>query len=183
MSSNGIIYFWYGIIYFCFIRINELFNQEVMQLQSLVEILQRSLKIRIRIFRGILRNPTYNPQRSCLMLQGSMWTLQRSSRTLQRSLYSLQRSSRILVQDVVEDPKRFFKTFLVVKDLDDCYMERFAVTDLCNNKLYVFVFSALSQKRIGVKSMLGVYLVMIAGMVVAFMTLLAEIYWSNRNEV
>jgi len=46
-----------------------------------------------------------------------------------------------------------------------------------------FVFSALSQKRIGVKSMLGVYLVMIAGMVVAFMTLLAEIYWSNRNEV
>ena len=87
------------------------------------------------------------------------------------------------MQDVVEDPKRFFKTFLVVKDLDDCYMERFAVTDLCNNKLYVFVFSALSQKRIGVKSMLGVYLVMIAGMVVAFMTLLAEIYWSNRNEV
>ena len=100
------------------------------------------------------------------------------------------------MQDVVKDPKRFFKTFLVVKDLDDCYKERFAVTDLCNNKLYVpfgkklkvistecFCFSALSQKRIGVKSMLGVYLVMIAGMVVAFMTLLAEIYWSNRNEV
>lgn len=45
-----------------------------------------------------------------------------------------------------------------------------------------FHFLALSRKQIGLNSMLGVYLVLFVGMVVAFLTLLAEIYWKRKGE-
>ena len=40
---------------------------------------------------------------------------------------------------------------------------------------------ALSRKRIGLKSMLGVYLVLITGLFIAFVTLLAERYWYKKK--
>ena len=43
-----------------------------------------------------------------------------------------------------------------------------------------FAFSALSQKRIDLKSMLGVYVVMAVGVGLAFMALIAEILWKKR---
>lgn len=45
-----------------------------------------------------------------------------------------------------------------------------------------FHFLALSSKQIGLNSMLGVYLVLFVGIVVAFLTLLAEIYWKRKGE-
>ena len=39
--------------------------------------------------------------------------------------------------------------------------------------------SVLSQKQIDVKSMLGVYIVLIVGIVLAFITLIAEIQWEK----
>lgn len=45
-----------------------------------------------------------------------------------------------------------------------------------------FHFLALFSKQIGLNSMLGVYLVLFVGMVVAFLTLLAEIYWKRKGE-
>lgn len=44
----------------------------------------------------------------------------------------------------------------------------------------IFAFSALSQKRIDLKSMLGVYVVMAVGVGLAFMALVAEILWKKR---
>jgi len=41
--------------------------------------------------------------------------------------------------------------------------------------------TGLSRKRIGLKSMLGVYVVLIIGMFIAFMTMLAEIYWHKKE--
>ena len=43
-----------------------------------------------------------------------------------------------------------------------------------------FSISALSRKRISVMSMLGVYVVMGVGMVVAFLVLIAEIVWKRK---
>lgn len=40
---------------------------------------------------------------------------------------------------------------------------------------------ALSRKRIGLKSMLGVYLVLITGLFIAFVTLLVERYWYKKK--
>ena len=42
---------------------------------------------------------------------------------------------------------------------------------------------ALSQKRIDLKSMLGVYVVMGAGLLVAFFTLIGEIFWNRRKKL
>ncbi|PFX17107.1 Glutamate receptor ionotropic, kainate 3, partial [Stylophora pistillata] len=42
--------------------------------------------------------------------------------------------------------------------------------------------SALSQKQIDLKSMVGFFLVLLVGMVIAFLTLLAEIYWKRRSK-
>ena len=44
----------------------------------------------------------------------------------------------------------------------------------------IFFFSALSRKRIDLMNMLGVYVVMGVGMVVAFMALVAEILWKRK---
>ena len=44
-----------------------------------------------------------------------------------------------------------------------------------------FSFSALSRKRIDVRVMLGVYVVMGVGIILAFMTLIAEILWFNKR--
>ena len=41
-------------------------------------------------------------------------------------------------------------------------------------------FSVLEQKQIDLRSMLGVYIVLIGGMVLAFITLMAEMYWERR---
>ena len=46
--------------------------------------------------------------------------------------------------------------------------------------LFIFFISALSRKRISVMSMLGVYLVLGVGMVVAFLVLIAEILWKRK---
>ena len=43
------------------------------------------------------------------------------------------------------------------------------------------LISALSGKRIGLMSMAGVYIVLVVGMVVAFLTLIAEIYWKRKG--
>ena len=45
--------------------------------------------------------------------------------------------------------------------------------------IYFFI-SALSRKPISVMSMLGVYLVLGVGMVVAFLVLIAEILWKRK---
>ena len=42
---------------------------------------------------------------------------------------------------------------------------------------------ALSQKRIDLKSMLGVYVVMGTGLLVAFLTLIGEIFWNRREKL
>ena len=42
---------------------------------------------------------------------------------------------------------------------------------------------ALSQKRIDLKSMLGVYVVMGTGLLVAFFTLIGEIFWNRREKL
>ena len=46
-------------------------------------------------------------------------------------------------------------------------------------RLLKSVFTALSRKRISLKSMLGVYIVLSAGLAVALVTLAAEIYWKR----
>ena len=43
-----------------------------------------------------------------------------------------------------------------------------------------FSFIALSRKRIGIMSMLGVYIVLCVGMVIAFLTMAVEIYWKRK---
>ena len=45
--------------------------------------------------------------------------------------------------------------------------------------------SVLSRKRIGLISMAGVYIVLVVGMVIAFLALMAEIYWkrSGKNKI
>ena len=45
---------------------------------------------------------------------------------------------------------------------------------------YSFFLSALSRKRIGLMSMLGVYIVLFVGMFISFITLLVELYWKRR---
>ena len=42
---------------------------------------------------------------------------------------------------------------------------------------------ALAQKRIDLKSMLGVYVVMGTGLLVAFFTLIGEIFWNQREKL
>ena len=49
------------------------------------------------------------------------------------------------------------------------------------NRVFLPFLSVVSQ-AIGLNSMLGVYLVLFVGMVVAFLTLLAEIYWKRKGE-
>ena len=49
--------------------------------------------------------------------------------------------------------------------------------------VYTFVFSALSRKRIDLMSMLGVYVVMGVGLVLAFLTLIAEIVWKRKEKL
>lgn len=43
------------------------------------------------------------------------------------------------------------------------------------------MFSVLSRKRIDLMSMLGVYVVLGVGMVVALLALIAEIYWKRTG--
>ena len=42
---------------------------------------------------------------------------------------------------------------------------------------------ALSRKRIDLKSMLGVYVVMGTGLLVALFTLIGEIFWNRREKL
>ena len=42
---------------------------------------------------------------------------------------------------------------------------------------------ALSRKRIDLKSMLGVYVVMGTGLLLAFFTLIGEIFWNRREKL
>ena len=42
---------------------------------------------------------------------------------------------------------------------------------------------ALSQKKIDLKSMLGVYVVMGTGLLVAFFTLIGELFWNRRENL
>ena len=46
-------------------------------------------------------------------------------------------------------------------------------------RLFSFI-SVLAQKQIDLKSMLGVYIVLLGGIVFAFITLIAEMYWERR---
>ena len=46
-------------------------------------------------------------------------------------------------------------------------------------RLFSFT-SVLAQKQIDLKSMLGVYIVLTGGIVLAFITLIAEMYWERR---
>ena len=48
--------------------------------------------------------------------------------------------------------------------------------------LFLQRFTVLSQKRIDLMSMLGVYVVMAAGIFVAFLTLIVEIVWNRRKK-
>ena len=48
-----------------------------------------------------------------------------------------------------------------------------------HRRLFSFT-SALAQKQIDLKSMLGVYIVLIGGIVLAFIALIAEMYWERR---
>lgn len=55
---------------------------------------------------------------------------------------------------------------------------------ISNSKVFNFLaffcfISVLFQKQIDVKSMLGVYIVLIVGIVLAFITLMAEIQWKK----
>ena len=45
----------------------------------------------------------------------------------------------------------------------------------------LFFIAALSRQRIGLKSMLGVYVVLIIGMFIAFVTMFAERYWYKKE--
>lgn len=47
---------------------------------------------------------------------------------------------------------------------------------------YVFFLSALTRKRIDLRSMLGVYVVMSVGLILALMALTAEIFWTRMKE-
>ena len=47
---------------------------------------------------------------------------------------------------------------------------------------FISFLVALSRKRIDLSSMLGVYVVMGVGMLVAFMTLIGEIFWNRREK-
>ena len=48
-------------------------------------------------------------------------------------------------------------------------------------RAFVSFLLALSQKRIDLKSMLGVYVVMGTGLLVALFTLIGEIFWNRRE--
>lgn len=47
---------------------------------------------------------------------------------------------------------------------------------------YVLYWLVLSNKRIDLKSLLGVYVVLGAGLLLAFLTLIAEILWQKRRK-
>ena len=46
--------------------------------------------------------------------------------------------------------------------------------------LFFFIL-ALSRKQIGLTDMLGVFIVLVGGIVVAFMALVGEIFWNRRK--
>ena len=46
-----------------------------------------------------------------------------------------------------------------------------------------FLLLALSRNRIDLKSMLGVYVVMGTGLLVAFFTLIGELFWNRREKL
>ena len=50
-------------------------------------------------------------------------------------------------------------------------------------RAFAFLLLALSQKRIDLKSMLGVYVVMGTGLLVAFFTLIGELFWNRRENL
>ena len=50
-------------------------------------------------------------------------------------------------------------------------------------RAFAFLLLALSRKRIDLKSMLGVYVVMGTGLLVAFFTLIGEIFWNRREKL
>ena len=47
---------------------------------------------------------------------------------------------------------------------------------------YLLYWLVLSNKRIDLKSLLGVYVVLGAGLLLAFLTLIAEILWEKRRK-
>lgn len=47
---------------------------------------------------------------------------------------------------------------------------------------YLLYWLELSNKRIDLKSLLGVYVVLGAGLLLAFLTLIAEILWEKRRK-
>lgn len=47
---------------------------------------------------------------------------------------------------------------------------------------YLLYWLVLSNKRIDLKSLLGVYVVLGAGLLLAFLTLIAEILWQKRRK-
>ena len=51
-----------------------------------------------------------------------------------------------------------------------------------SSSLPFFFLAALSQQRMGFLNMLGVYVVMSCGIVVAFITLIAEIFWKKMKK-
>lgn len=53
------------------------------------------------------------------------------------------------------------------------------IFSLYQSCFFIFIL-ALSRKRIGIMSMLGVYIVLAVGMIIAFMTLVAELYWKRK---
>ena len=82
------------------------------------------------------------------------------------------------------------QTIAKKKDLDQCSA---ILTSLLVKDPYFFSFhllppfiffflAALSQQRMGFLNMLGVYVVMGCGIVAAFITLIAEIYWKKMKE-
>lgn len=56
---------------------------------------------------------------------------------------------------------------------------RYMIISLYQSCFLIFIL-ALSRKRIGIMSMLGVYIVLAVGMIIAFMTLVAELYWKRK---
>ena len=50
-------------------------------------------------------------------------------------------------------------------------------------RAFAFLLLALSRNRIDLKSMLGVYVVMGTGLLVAFFTLIGEIFWNRREKL
>ncbi|XP_068737746.1 glutamate receptor 4-like isoform X2 [Montipora capricornis] len=100
---------------------------------------------------------------------------QSSTYDLHQKIWSRMERDGTLLKSVEEGVRRVREKDKFVFISDGPMLQHIANQPPCDLKL------ALSRQRIGLQSMMGVYVVLISGMVIAFVTLFVERYWHKKE--